>query len=109
MAVTAHTFRRTVHCASWPAVCMLSSFMTDTPTRRDLELLTEPTRSQALDILQRLLASGCDEDRAVEIAFHEAEEWETSRCPSAATPQESPRIVRMRTTSGSTNREADGD
>lgn len=77
--------------------------MTDTPTRQDLDLLTEPTRSKALDTLQRLLASGYDEDQAVEIAFHEAEEWETSHCPTAATPKESPRIVRMRTTSGPTN------
>lgn len=82
--------------------------MADIPTRQDLDLLTEPTRSKALDTLQRLLASGYDEDQAVEIAFHEAEEWEMSHCPTAATPKESPRIVRMRTTSGPTNPETDG-
>ena len=80
-----------------------------TPTRRDLELLTEPTRSQALDILQRLLESGYDEGEAVELAFHQAEEWEASRCPSCSIPQESESVVRKRTTSPATSRKLDGD
>ena len=61
--------------------------------------MTEPTRSKALDILQRLRQSGYEEAEAIEIAFREAEEWEASHCPTAATPKESPRIARLRTTS----------
>jgi len=67
--------------------------------------MTEPTRSKALDILQRLRQSGYDEAEAVEIAFREAEEWEASHCPTAVTPQESPRIARLRTTSTAQDRD----
>lgn len=80
--------------------------MTPRPTRHDLEHMTEPTRSKALDTLQRLRQSGYDEADAVEIAFREAEEWEASHCPTAATPQESPRMARLRTTSTAEDREA---
>jgi len=79
--------------------------MTERPTRNDLEHMTEPTRSKALDILQRLRQSGYDEADAVEIAFREAEEWEASHSPTAATPQESPRLARVRTTSAAENRD----
>ncbi|HEU5074631.1 MAG TPA: hypothetical protein VFU02_10665 [Polyangiaceae bacterium] len=78
-----------------------------TPTRRDLDLLTEPTRSVALDILQRLCSEGYAESDAVEIAFREAEEWEVTHCPTAATPQESAHMARLRTASTASDRDSE--
>ncbi len=64
--------------------------MTTRPTRRDIDALAEPTRSKALDLLQRLTRDGQDESQAVETALRQAQEWETSRQPGAKPPEESP-------------------
>lgn len=72
--------------------------MPQEPTRADIDRLTEPTRSKALDILQRLRRDGYDEARAVELAFRQAEEWETSRQPGTTPPVESARMAEVRVT-----------
>jgi hypothetical protein len=62
------------------------------PTEQDLQRLAEPTRSTALDQYRRLIDAGHDRDEAAEMAFRQAEEWEASRAPQAATPGESPAV-----------------
>jgi hypothetical protein len=66
------------------------------PTRSDIDLLTEPTRSIALEALRRLLDAGYEADRAAEVAFRQAEEWETSRLRAARSPAEPPRVAEVR-------------
>ena len=58
------------------------------PTEQDLQRLAEPTRSTALDQYRRLIEAGHGPDEAAEMAFRQAEEWEASRAPQAATPGE---------------------
>jgi uncharacterized protein YdaT len=58
------------------------------PNERDLQNLAEPTRSTALEQYRRLLGEGRSSEEAAELAFRQAEEWEASRAPQAATPGE---------------------
>ncbi len=71
--------------------------MTDRPTRQDIQQLSEPTRSKALDILQHLQNEGYTESEAVELAFRQAEEWEASRQPGITPPVESRHLADVRT------------
>lgn len=52
-------------------------------SEQDLERLPEPTRSQALETFQRLLAEGRGRADAATVAFRQAEELEASRAGSA--------------------------
>jgi hypothetical protein len=54
----------------------------------------------AVEVLHELLEAGYPEDDAIEIAFREAEEWETSRIPEAQPPVESPRMAEVRLCGG---------
>lgn len=68
------------------------------PTQDDLDQLAEPTRSKAREVFQRLLSRGVAEARAIELAFRQAEEWETSRHPGTRPPFESPHMAEVRLT-----------
>jgi uncharacterized protein YdaT len=57
-----------------------------TETYPNLRALEEPTRSVALETLDRLLQAGCSEAVAVEQAIAEALEWAATRVPSVARP-----------------------
>ncbi|MET0410015.1 MAG: hypothetical protein ABW217_01905 [Polyangiaceae bacterium] len=67
------------------------------PTEQDLQRLAEPTRSTALDQFQRLIDAGHGREEAAELAFRQAEEWEASRAPQAATPGEPAAVKEKRT------------
>lgn len=66
------------------------------PTMADIRGLTEPTRSLAFENLEKLLRQGVPRKAAIELALRQAEEWEASRAPGAATPSESLRFARLR-------------
>jgi hypothetical protein len=66
------------------------------PTEQDLQRLAEPTRSTALDQYRRLIAEGHSREQAAALAFRQAEEWEASRAPQAATPGEPAQVKEKR-------------
>lgn len=53
--------------------------MKDTLTERDLEELSEPTRSTAFELLWLLRESGHSEELAVRLAFRGAQEADATR------------------------------